>query len=81
MVALIMLSSLNIYANEINFVGRVVDNALSAKIECMEKAINEGQGSVCASPSGSVIHAVVKEERVLYRGGAVTARFITMNFS
>lgn len=79
--ALITLSSLNVCAHEINFVGKVVDNAYSARNTCLERAINDGEGGVCASPSGSVIHTVVKEESVSYRGNSVAARFITMNFS
>lgn len=67
-------------AHTIQFIGRVIDNAASARETCLRLAINQGREQTCYAQTGTVIISSIKNTLVHYQGKSGRARIVTINY-
>ncbi|MFV0262717.1 MAG: hypothetical protein ACK5JN_09820 [Kluyvera sp.] len=80
-VAIIFLVNAPVYAGKIYLSGMVVDNAASARHQCVEQALKFGVGHICHSKQGASIMATIKHVTVTFQNKLIQARVVTLNYS
>lgn len=70
-----------VYAGKIHFSGAVVDNAASARQQCVEQAVTFGVEHICHSKQGTSIISTIKNVTVSFKNKIIKARVVTLNYS
>ena len=70
-----------VYAGTIHISGMVVDNAASARQQCVEQALKFDVGHTCHSKQGASIITTIKNVTVSFKNTLVKARIVTLDYS
>lgn len=78
---MIFLVNAPVYAGKIYLSGMVVDNAASARLQCVEQALTFGVENICHSKQGASIMTTIKHVTVTFKNRLSQARIVTLNYS